>query len=608
MTLYYDPLNRACKSQTGAVARGSEIQFTVYEREGGEEGFSADACTLVFWQDSGAVFSFPMKREESRFTATVRFHKIGLYFYYFSLGDRGCIGRGKLRRGEVTHHPESWQVTVFREDYETPTWLKGGVMYQIFPDRFCKVGDLAPKPYQSLRPDWGGQPSFRPNEFGKVLNRDFFGGNLEGIRSKLGYLEGLGVTVIYLNPIFEAYSNHRYDTGDYLRVDGLLGTAEDLEALTSEAKKRGIRIVLDGVFNHTGDDSRYFNKFGRYDSLGAYQSPDSPYADWYNFNHFPDSYDSWWGIETLPAVNEQSKSYQDFIFGEGGVLKTWLRRGISGWRLDVADELPDFFLKKLRRAVKEENPEALVLGEVWEDASNKISYGVRREYLQGDELDSVMDYPLKDGIVHYLLTGNTALLRETLAMLLDNYPKQSLDTLMNSLGTHDTPRILTVLGGKHCENKEEMAVTRLSEEQKVRAKRLLRMGAVLQFTLPGVPCIYYGDEAGMEGYMDPFCRGCFPWDNIDEQLLSFYKTLANIRTRRLGDVFADGKYREIFSEEACIVYAREKDEKRVYVYCNNSTQTYNVKFKGSFLELITGEAFENHLTIPPYSYGILARK
>ncbi len=607
MHFYYDPLDPQCKSIEGAVRRGCEVLFQTYLVDGDQ----ADdvSCTLELYRDDGAKFSFPMKRERDRFFVSLRFNVVGLYFYYFSLGSDEFLGRGALRRAELTQHPESWQVTVYGEEYHTPDWFKGGIMYQIFPDRFCKVGDYPIKPYKIMRDDWGGQPYFRPNSFGKVLNNDFFGGNLRGIRSKLGYLASLHVTTVYLNPIFDAYSNHRYDTGDYMQIDGLLGTKEDFDLLIEDAAACGIRIILDGVFNHTGDDSRYFNKFGRYDSVGAYQSLQSPYADWYHFHRYPDTYDSWWGIETLPAVNEHSRSYQNFICGEDGVVKTWLRRGAAGFRLDVADELPDFFLKKLRAALKEQAPDALIIGEVWEDASNKISYDVRREYLQGDELDSVMNYPLKNAIINFVLSGKTAMLRETIAMLRDNYPKETLNALMNILGTHDTPRILTVFGNKHPADKEEMSHTFLTAEERAHAKELVRMAAVLQFTLFGVPCIYYGDEAGLEGYQDPFCRGCFPWDNIDESLRAFYEKLGAIRTEIYPEVFTDGAYREIYADVGCLIYERKKTHARVIVCCNRSNEKYILHFsEAGFADAFSGELVGKDIELPANTFLILGKK
>lgn len=607
MIYTYDPLDTACKSITGAFPCGNEITFRIYKIDGGEGSFSAENCNMYICRDGEQSVIFPMQKTEEGFALTLKFSRVGLYFYYFKLGEY-YLSCGPMRKGVLGEKPWSWQLTVHSADYVTPDWIKGGVIYQIFPDRFNKAGKVSCSVSgKILRSDWGGTPYFRPNMYGKVLNNDFFGGNLEGIRQKLDYLADLGVTVLYLNPIFEAYSNHRYDTGDYLKIDPLLGTAEDFDRLIGDANARGIRIILDGVFNHTGDHSRYFNKFGSYNSVGAYQSPDSPYHDWYCFRRFPDEYESWWGIETMPAVNEQSASYQEFLFGENGVLKTWLRHGISGYRLDVADELPDFFLKNLRKAVKDEKNDAVILGEVWEDASNKIAYGVRREYFQGGELDGVMNYPLKNAVIDFVLTGNTTQLREVIAMLIDNYPKQSLDCLMNILGTHDTSRILTVLSGKICQNKEEMAVAKLSDQEKSTALQKLKMAAVLQFTLPGVPSIYYGDENGMEGYIDPFCRGCFDWEHLNADLISFYKTLGKIRTQLFRDAFRDGVYSEIFSDSSCLVFERKHEKQTVYVYVNNSAREYNVSIKGKYQNYLNGEIYQKILPIRAYSYGIIAK-
>ena len=605
MQLYFNPLDKACKSRTGAFPRGSLVTFRLYWTDSNKMPDTLDA-RFVFWQDGKERTPLSMHRTEYGFYVTLRFHQTGLYFYYFRIGDE-YFGCGNFRNGAFMPQVNlvSWQITVYDEEYHTPEWMKGGVMYQIFPDRFNKVGDYPVREGKILRNDWGGLPSYLPNEAGKVLNNDFFGGNLNGITEKLDYLQSLGVTVLYLNPVFEAYSNHRYDTGDYLKIDPLLGTEQDFDRLTEEAEKRGIRIILDAVLNHTGSDSRYFNKYGHYDSLGAYQSQSSPYYDWYHFHSFPNSYDSWWGIDTLPAVNEASPSYQQFIFGQEGVLQHWLKHGISGYRLDVADELPDFFLEKLRKTVKEVSPEAVIIGEVWEDASNKIAYSERRKYLQGNELDSVMNYPLKDAIIHFVQTGKTFLLRETLSMLLDNYPKETVDCLMNILGTHDTPRILTVFGGKTCSGKDEMAVTFMTERDKARAKQQVMMAAVLQFTLPGVPCIYYGDENAMEGYQDPFCRRCFDWINTDEELLAFYQKLGQIR--RQSDVFRNGEYREIFADSGCLVYERRTAEEAIYVWVNNSHGEYSIHADGTHRELLTDTIFSDHLECRPKSYGIFRK-
>ena len=606
MSYYYNPLDEACKSIIGGIPRMSELTLRIKKSISGEGNFSAQTCTLILCKDGEAEQRLSMKSQNGGFEITLQFNQCGLYFYRFELDDKG-FDCGEMRRGAFSDAKRCWQITVFESYYQTPAWFKGGIMYQIFPDRFYKSGDIPIAEHKILRSDWGETPRYQPNEFGKVLNNDFFGGNLNGIREKLPYLKDLGITTLYFNPIFEAYSNHRYDTGDYMKIDPLLGTSEDFDRLVETAKECGIGIVLDGVFNHTGDDSRYFNRYGRYPEIGAYQSKDSPYADWYSFYEFPEGYESWWGIATLPAVNENSESYQNFILGKNGVLKNWIKHGIMGWRLDVADEIPDFFLSLLRTSVKEENSDAVIIGEVWEDASNKIAYSVRRKYLQGNELDSVMNYPLKDAIINFMQTCNTTMLRETIFRLIDNYPKQTLDSLMNILGTHDTPRILTVLGNQVCETKEQMEVARLNDEAKKSAKAKLKMAALLQFTLPGVPCIYYGDEIGMEGDRDPFCRKCYDWENADEDLHTYYRNLGKIRQNDLKGVFSEGVYREIYADAACLVFERKTNSNYVYIFVNCSNRNYNINFHRKYRELLTDTNYCNNLEIKPFSCGIIQK-
>lgn len=529
------------------------------------------------------------------------FAEPGLYFYWFRLGGRRAA-LGEDRNAEFSDSASAYQILVYRECFATPAWFKGGIMYQIFPDRFFKSGEILVEKGKWLHRDWYETPEFRPNEKGKILNNDFFGGNFRGILKKLDYLQSLHVTVIYLNPIFRAFSNHRYDTGDYMQLDPMLGSEEDFAALVSECGKRGIRLILDGVFNHTGDDSRYFNKYGTYDEIGAYQSKDSKYYSWYNFRHFPDKYDSWWGIDVLPAVNENCPSYIDFITGENGVLRRWMKYPLGGFRLDVADELPDEFVAKIRSAVKSANGDAVVIGEVWEDASNKIAYSTRRKYFQGEELDSVMNYPLKDAIINFVVSGNTSLLRRTVGMLLDHYPKCVLDSLMNILGTHDTVRVLTALGGVCAYNKEEMAVLKLSAEQRAVATERLKIAAILLYTFFGVPCIYYGDEIGMEGYSDPFCRKPFAWDLIDEDILSHYRWLGELRSRYT--VFRDGDYRELYHDDNCIVFERRKGKEAVITVANLGNNKYTLRFNGVLYNQLSGERCVDRVDIEPHHIAV----
>lgn len=629
MKIYFNPLDTACKSIVGGVPQGEKLQFNIfylkeqkcyYQEKLGE--FSAVTPTeeeceqpttqgfLRLQKDGEQTEYFPMEITAFGWSITVSIQEIGLYYYSFCIENEGNIVCGYLEMGEFSQNDyiNGFLLTVHSKEYLTPEWFKGGVMYQIFPDRFNKICTTTDIIGRICRTDWGNLPEYRPNSQGKVLNNDFFGGNLQGIQEKLPYLKDLGITTIYLNPIFEAASNHRYDTSDYMKIDPMLGTEEDFDNFIQTAKSQGIRVILDGVFNHTGDNSVYFNKYGQYPSVGAYQSKNSPYYSWYSFHEFPNKYSSWWGIDILPEVNENSEEYQNFIFGKGGVLKKWLGYGIGGYRLDVADELPDFFLKKLRKSVKEEDENAIIIGEVWEDASNKIAYSQRREYLQGYELDSVMNYPLKDAIIRYIQSGNAVELVQIVRVLINHYPKQTVDCLMNILGTHDTARILTVLGGIYCNSKDEMALesAKLSEKEKKFAIEKLKLAAVLQYTMPGVPCIYYGDENGMEGHIDPFCRQCFDWEHLNKDLIGFYQKLGGIR-KKYREIFKDGEWIDLKVNQGLLFYKRQKENDRIYICVNNSSTSYLLNISEKYFDCFSGEEFNHQIVIKPYSFAIFTK-
>lgn len=467
------------------------------------------------------------------FVGTFAISEWGVWKYRFegefSSGDLAFFGRGldgTAIRGDWL--PE-WQLTVTECDYKTPNWAKQGVIYQIFADRFCKKGDIPFTKRGRLHADWYERPDIA--EDGKEYRADdFFGGNIEGIISKLDYIRSLGVKCIYLSPIFKSCSNHRYDTGDYLAIDELFGTEEQFKTLLDEAHSRDIKIMLDGVFNHTGADSKYFNREGNYDTLGAYQSKQSPYYDWYYFTHYPTEYACWWGSTVVPTVNKSAQGYRDLVLGENGVIDKWSKLGVKGWRLDVVDELPIDFTYDLCSRIKGEGKDMLVVGEVWEDASAKISYSEWRPYFMGKQLDSVMNYPFKEAILAYTLDGDKNAFISHVGEILEHYPKQSLDCLMNLIDSHDTARAITTLSGvKPPRNKKDRADFRLSQEQYDLAKRRLKFASALQYVLPGVPCVFYGDEAGVQGWEDPLNRGTYPWGREDADLINHYQTLGKFR-------------------------------------------------------------------------------
>lgn len=491
--------------------------------------------------------------------------------------NKECLGGvGEIYNNE----PDcKYQITVYDKDYKTPDWFKKSVVYQIFPDRFYKSGDFLGGRADIIKRNWGELPYHTAEQFGgEYLCNDFFGGNLKGITEKLPYIKELGANVIYLNPIFKAYSNHRYDTGNYEEIDPLLGTEEDFKELCSKAKKLGIRIILDGVFNHTGSNSKYFNKNGEYDSIGAYQSENSPYRDWFCFGNSRDEYDCWWGMKTLPHTNEKSESFQEYILtGKNAIVKKWLKLGASGWRLDVVDELPGFFVKKLRENVKSVSEDSVIIGEVWEDASNKISYSERREYFRGKELDSVMNYPLRNALIDAALmrTGTDKLNRRIMS-LKENYPRQAFYSCLNMVSGHDVERILTLMGGKAIpSSREEQANFILQGEELERAKKRTLAVTALQMTLPGVPCVYYGDEKEMQGAADPFCRKCFDWETGEtDYFLEFKKWIA---LRNSSEAFSEGEFEPLYTIGNVYAFARYTDSEKYVVVASFSPQYEEIR-------------------------------
>ena len=529
-TQIFDSRDSRYKQPYGAVPSGTAVRLSL--RPPRTWGFSKGILIAYFEQREEERREVPMAwigLDRDRDVLQVELDTgdyVGLVWYSFRL--EGLDGRQK--------ELGPYQLTVYDGSEAVPEWFGKGVTYQIFPDRFRRTHVPDPTGMvggRSVHTSWDEAPVYRPDANGEVRNRDFFGGNLAGVQEKLPYLRGLGVDTIYFCPVFEAPENHRYGTGDYEKIDPMLGTEEDFRALCDAAHALGMRVVLDGVFNHQGFVSRYFNGDGSYPGVGAAQSQDSPYYPWYHFSHWPDHYDSWWGIYSLPAVNESEPSYRQYIFGgEDGIIRRWLRAGADAWRLDVADELPDDFVHGIHAAARETKPDAVIIGEVWEDGSNKIAYGVRRRHILGGHCDGLMNYPFRNALLAFLLGDDADHFRQAMETLRENYPPFAWHSAMNFLGTHDTPRILTLLGvggdGKD-HDKDWRAAFRMSGEQRQRGKARLRLGALVLFAFPGSPTIYYGDEAGMEGFEDPFNRGTYPWGREDEELLAWYTALGAAR-------------------------------------------------------------------------------
>lgn len=585
------------------------------------------SVTLRIAKDGGDDMLFPFSlnvfdTEEDIFSLSLNLSQLynngtdGLFFYDIETELAGTrlytdtLNNVDFRLSKAPGH--RFTLLIYSEDYKTPDWFKNSVMYHIFVDRFAKGGRTVKTKRKDavINSDWeNGIPQYAAYPGAYLENNEFFGGTLWGVAEKLDYLASLSVGTIYLSPIFKAYSNHKYDTGDYLTIDEMFGGEKAFSFLVREAGKRGMRILLDGVFNHTGDDSLYFNRYGTYKSTGAYQSESSFYRRWYTFRE-DGSYECWWGIVILPRLNHSYQPCMDFFTGEGGVAQYYIEKGITGWRLDVADELSDPFLDSLRKRVKAANPDAVIIGEVWENAADKISYGERRRYLRGAQLDSVMNYPFRSALLDYLRTAKAALLADELKLIYSSYPKCAADCLMNIVGTHDTERILTVLGGEEAGERTnaQLSLAKLSDANRQKALELLKLASTIQYTVYGIPSVFYGDETGLEGYRDPFCRRPFPWGREEKELLEHYRALGKIRTSHKA--FDGGSFKILKVKSGLIVYERASENRSdvVTIAANAGKSAEKITLSGSSAELFSGATVSGSAEIPPFTAMIFHKE
>lgn len=598
-----------CKSPYGAVKCGEKLSlhFPI------ASWVSVDKM-YVFIRLGDVSTPVEMRFEKSEngfsvYTADYVFDAAGIYYYRFEMRNRDGVwyyGRGENGESVCGENLPEWQLTVYKSTYKTPDFAKGNIIYHIFVDRFNRADGVKTKRKYRLHESFSESPEVVSAD-GKYYADDFFGGNFNGIREKFDYLEELGVGIIYLSPIFKAYSNHRYDTGDYLKVDELLGTEDDFKRLLDAAHEKGMKIILDGVFNHSGADSLYFNKFGTYDSLGAYQSKSSPYYDWYYFKKFPDEYACWWGCDNVPDLNKSNKDYRALVFGKNGVVEKWQKLGADGWRLDVVDELPIDFVNLLIKKIKSVNKDALVIGEVWEDASTKVSYGELRPYLLGDQLDGTMNYPFMNAIIAYVRDGDEKFFKDTVQSILENYPKETVYCLMNSLGTHDTVRIINALSDvrAHGWSKTHKLGYKLPDSEYEKAKKKLYLASVLQFTLPGIPSIFYGDEAGLQGFDDPINRRPYPWGSEDEEILDHYKKLGRIR-RENRAVFSGGF--NMRDENGLVAYERAGGDDEILIAVNAGTDDKTLLINKEYTSLYNNKEYKDVVDVPAGAFVILKKK
>lgn len=589
--IIHDSHSQNYRSVFGAVKKGAKLSLSII-------GNNIQEAYLELIHFNGNYESIKMNRKNEDFCcgcyiANITLNDSGVVYYYFRLNIYNrtiYYGNNKEALGGegiiYDNNPIPYQITVYN-DYEVPTWFKEGIIYQIFVDRFFNGNDDGkinnPKKNSFIYGNWHDEPMYIKDRDGKVIRWDFFGGNLEGVIKKLPYIASLGVNVIYFNPIFEAVSNHKYDTADYEKIDPMFGDEEKFKELCKKANEIGIKIILDGVFSHTGEDSKYFNKFGTYPDVGAYQSKDSKYFNWYRFINYPNKYDCWWGFDNLPNTEEMNGDYIDYIIkSRNSIIKKWMEAGAAGWRLDVADELPDEFIKEIKTKMKQVNKDSVLIGEVWEDASNKVSYGVKRKYFLGDELDCVTNYPLRNLILDFVRGDiDSDKFNKKYKSLYENYPKEAFYSTMNLLSNHDTERMLTMFEGL----------------DKVMA---FKIATALQMTLPGVPLIYYGDEAGVDGGKDPYNRKTYPWGKENKELLDWYKKLSNTRVEHIalkkGDINLHKTSKDI------IAFSRKCESEIIITIVNRSNVIDKVEITTKailFTDLLSNEKFR------ATTYGLL---
>jgi glycosidase len=515
-TLFHDSFSPVYRSPGGAVPAGTTVRLRL--RVTGER-VRAVALRLEVGDpvaETSAVRTLKAKRAGQFWSVNYRTpSKPALVSYAFRVtttrgvrwygDDNSSSDTQKGGTGKTTRlRGDSFALTVYDRNFTTPAWLQGATVYEIFPDRF-RNGDpsndpchLGPCPVfygnvpAILHPTWN-EPVEDARATG-FFNRDFFGGDLQGVTQELDYLKSLGVDAIWLTPIFKARSNHRYDTDDYMQVDPYLGGDAAYDALKAAAKAKGIRLILDGVFNHTSSDSRYFDKYHRYpDVVGACESASSPYRDWYSITGDCADYAKFAGLDTLPQLNHSNPAVLDFV---ASVARHW---SPDGWRLDAAQEIDHRWWRAFRRAV----PGPLI-GEVTAGPVDATPY------LLGDELDGVMNYRFRQAALGFVQRLTPAQLDHSLKAILADYPRAASAVSLNLVDSHDTSRV--------------GFVTRDGQ----------RLVALLQYTSFGAPMLYYGDEAGIiapdrNGFSDPYNRAPYPWGSENQQLLEYYRKLSAIR-------------------------------------------------------------------------------
>ncbi len=524
---------------------------------------------------------------------------------------------------------QSYALTVYDPDFAAPQWARSAVIYQIFPDRF-RNGNPSNDPQDgderyddpAIFLPWGTLPEGYCRNYAdgeancpwrfdntppatsptkeQPRGRDYYGGDLAGVTSQLDYLKLAGVTAIYFNPIFYAKSNHRYDTADYYQIDPYLGTLQDFKTLVTESKKRGIKIILDGVYNHMSSDSPLFDRYQHFGTVGACEAGNSAYRQWFNFRPPTGSepqacapstpggddtyYNGWFGFDSIPEIKKSNPAVQDYFLNDpNSVTRYWLDQGAAAWRLDVMGDasFPNGYWEAFREIVKQEDPNALIIGELWQKD------GTLLRFLRGDRADTTMNYRLRDAVIGLLAPGSfdskgfgdsgrviePSEFAARIEAIREDYPDAAFYTLMNLLDSHDTERIRWTLtpGAETIAAKEQNAANVAAGKQRQ------RLASLIQYTMPGAPTVYYGDEAGMTGDDDPDDRRTFPWPDqggsVDSSMLAHYRSLAQVRSH--SPALTEGDLRVLLADDAAdtTAYGRKTTKEAAVVAINRSAAT-----------------------------------
>ena len=530
-------------------------------------------------------YTFPLKHLKNEsgkaiFETEIRLATRAIYHYYFEYKVNNKIKYIKKQNNYDNRiiKDEMYKMSV---NFNTPDWAKGKIMYHIFVDRFNKgnAEPLKSMPRRTTYDNWDDEMILGPNQDG-IWNADFYGGDLKGIEQKLDYIKSLGVDIIYLSPIVHSQSNHRYDAADYENVDPYAGCNEDLKNLCDKAHQKGMKVILDAVFNHTGNDSKYFNEYGTFDTIGAYQCIYSTYAPFYR-KHYHDGklyYDYWWGMPNLPVCNGNSSEWKQYILGKNGIIDKWFSLGIDGLRLDVADELTDEFIEGIRHAVKRNKEDGFILGEVWKNPMR-----MNRGYIEsGCGMDSVMNYQLVDALIRYFKYSDVYKLDYIIKDIQREYPTDTINTLMNFTSTHDISRAINIFSTNDFQQYGEWAWNpirndldwcknfKLTPSQYQQGKEIYQAYIYTLAFMPGILSIFYGDEIGIEGIGNLANRKPYPWNKQDLDLLNYFKYIGNIRKQETFLQEAELNILDI--NENYFMFERYTDKDRALIAINRTNE------------------------------------